>query len=58
MLLFLYNIAANTVLYMYCKAIHGELAMEVAKEFSKEYVSLPFDNGKVSHLVSIAYNGY
>ncbi|KAJ0038054.1 hypothetical protein Pint_23569 [Pistacia integerrima] len=58
MLLFLYNIAANTVLYMYCKAIHGELAMEIAEEFSKEYVSLPFDNGKVPHLVSVAYNGY
>lgn len=58
MLLFLYNIAANTLLYMYCKAIHGELAMEIAEEFAEEYVSLPFDNGKVPHLVSAVYNGY
>ena len=47
--------ATNTVLYMYCKAIHGELAMEIAEEFAKEYVSLPFDDGKVPHLVSVSY---
>ncbi|CAN6550484.1 unnamed protein product [Malus baccata var. baccata] len=54
-LLMLYNAAANTVLYMYCKAVNGELAMEIAEEFAREYVSLPFDNGKVPHLVSVAY---
>ncbi|KAM0983844.1 hypothetical protein ACFX2C_011331 [Malus domestica] len=54
-LLMLYNAAANTVLYMYCKAVNGELAMEIAEEFAGEYVSLPFDNGKVPHLVSVAY---
>ncbi|TXG56568.1 hypothetical protein EZV62_017881 [Acer yangbiense] len=54
-LLFLQYMAANTVLYMYCKAIHGELAMEIADEFAKEYVSLPFDDGKVPHLVSVSY---
>ncbi|TXG56567.1 hypothetical protein EZV62_017880 [Acer yangbiense] len=54
-LLFLQYMAANTVLYMYCKAIHGELAMEIAEEFAKEYVSLPFDDGKVPHLVSVSY---
>ncbi|KAH7570043.1 hypothetical protein ACOSP7_017964 [Xanthoceras sorbifolium] len=54
-LLFLQYMAANTVLYMYCKAMHGELATEIAEEFAKEYVSLPFDDGKVPHLVSVAY---
>ena len=55
MLLLLYNTAANTVLYMYCKAIHGELALEIAEEFAREYVSLPFDDGKIPHVVSIVH---
>ncbi|XP_010514098.1 PREDICTED: uncharacterized protein LOC104790100 [Camelina sativa] len=55
-LLMLYNLAATTVMYMYCKAVHGELAWEIAEEFAREYVSLPFDEGKVPHLVSVAYN--
>ncbi|XP_015576814.3 uncharacterized protein LOC8281861 [Ricinus communis] len=55
MLLLLYNIAANTVMYMYCKAVRGELAWEIAEEFAREYVSLPFDDGKLPHLVSVAY---
>lgn len=55
MLLLLYNTAANTVLYMYCKAIHGELALEIAEEFAREYVSLPFDDGKVPHVVSVVH---
>lgn len=55
MLLFLYNVAANTVLYMYCKAVHGELAWEIAEELAREYISLPFDDAKVPHLVSVAY---
>ncbi|KAK9277496.1 hypothetical protein L1049_007040 [Liquidambar formosana] len=53
MLLMLHSFAANTVLYMYCKAIHGELAMEIADEFAREYVSLPFDDGKVPFVVSV-----
>ncbi|KAL5553711.1 hypothetical protein UlMin_041112 [Ulmus minor] len=53
-LVLLYYFAANTVLYMYCKAVHGELAMEIAEEFAREYVSLPFDDGKVPHVVSVA----
>ncbi|KAI4328495.1 hypothetical protein L6164_020846 [Bauhinia variegata] len=53
MLLLLYNTAANTVLYMYCKAIHGELALDIAQEFAREYVSLPFDDGNVPHVVSV-----
>lgn len=53
MLLLLYYAAANTVLYMYCKALHGELAVEIAEEFAREYVSLPFDDGKVPHVVSV-----
>lgn len=54
-LLFLYLAAAKTVLYMHCKAVHGELAMEIAEEFAREYVRLPFDDVKVPHLVSVLY---
>ncbi|CAN8266657.1 unnamed protein product [Cochlearia groenlandica] len=54
--LMLYNLASSTVMYMYCKAVHGELAWEIAEEFATEYVSLPFDDGKVPHLVSVSYN--
>ncbi|KAL6192809.1 hypothetical protein ACLB2K_033895 [Fragaria x ananassa] len=50
MLVLLYHAAANTVLYMYCKAVNGELALEIAEEFASEYVSLPFDDGKVPHV--------
>ncbi|KAK2434659.1 polyadenylate-binding protein 1-B-binding protein [Trifolium repens] len=53
MVLMLYNAAANTVLYMYCKAVHGELAYEIAEEFAWQYVSLPFDDSKVPHVVSV-----
>lgn len=52
-LLMLHNIAANVVLYMYCKALQGELAFEIAEEFAYEYVSLPFDYEKVPHVVSV-----
>ena len=46
-----YNLAASTVFYMYSKAIHGELAEESARE----YVSLPSNDGKVPHVVSVVY---
>lgn len=49
----LYAAASNVVLFMYCKAFHGELALEIAQEFSREYVSLPFDDGKVPHVVYV-----
>ncbi|KAL2236960.1 uncharacterized protein LOC105164811 [Sesamum indicum] len=52
-ILMLYGIAANAVLFMYCKALHGELAFEIAEEFAREYVSLPFDDGKVPHVVYV-----
>ncbi|KAF8399535.1 hypothetical protein HHK36_015402 [Tetracentron sinense] len=52
-LMLLHSVAANTVLYMYCKALHGELAGEIADEFAQEYVSLPFDEEKVPNLVSV-----
>ncbi|KAL0792797.1 hypothetical protein Bca101_064174 [Brassica carinata] len=55
--LMLYNLAGTTVMYMYCKAVHGELAWEIAEEFAREYVSLPFDDCKVPHVVSVSYNG-
>ncbi|KAM7269147.1 hypothetical protein ACFE04_024644 [Oxalis oulophora] len=55
-LLMLYSLAVNTVLYMYCKAIHGELAMEIAEEFAREYVSLPVDDdGQKPPVGSAAY---
>ncbi|PIA62880.1 hypothetical protein AQUCO_00200712v1 [Aquilegia coerulea] len=50
----LHGMTSNTVLYMYCKALHGELAGEIAEEFAREYVSLPFDEEKSPHVVSIA----
>ncbi|XVF03272.1 hypothetical protein REPUB_Repub04eG0247100 [Reevesia pubescens] len=50
MLVMLYNLAATTVFYIYSKAIHGELAGE---EFAKEYLSLPFDDGKIPHVVYV-----
>ncbi|MED6194431.1 hypothetical protein PIB30_028462 [Stylosanthes scabra] len=53
MVLMLYHTAADTVLYMYCKAVHGELAVEIAEEFAREYVSLPYDEEKVPHVVSV-----
>ena len=52
-LLTLHNLAANTVFYMYCKAMRGELALEIAEEFAREYVSLPFDDAKVPHVVFV-----
>ncbi|KAG4207972.1 hypothetical protein ERO13_A03G102650v2 [Gossypium hirsutum] len=55
MLIMLSYFAATTVFYMYSKAIHGELAGEIAEEFAREYVSLPFDDGKVPHVVSVVY---
>lgn len=47
------SLAAHTVLYLYAKALNGELAGEIADEFAREYVSLPFDEEKVPHLVSV-----
>ncbi|KAG4906458.1 hypothetical protein AAZX31_20G028000 [Glycine max] len=37
------NIAVNTVLYIYCKANHGENIAD--KEFGREYVNLAFHDG-------------
>ena len=37
--LLLHYTAANTVLYMYCKALHGELAIEIVEEFNPEHLS-------------------
>lgn len=45
MLLLLQNTSANTVLYSYCKALHGELAVDVG-ELGHEYVSLPSEDGE------------
>ncbi|KAJ6891673.1 hypothetical protein NC651_025002 [Populus alba x Populus x berolinensis] len=48
-MLFLYNIAAFTVIYMDSTAVHGELVWGIAEEFAGDYVSLPFDDGKIPH---------
>ncbi|XP_024989837.1 uncharacterized protein LOC112524298 [Cynara cardunculus var. scolymus] len=53
MVLLLVSTAANTVLYMYCKALHGELEIEIAEK----PVSLNLhsdDDEKVSHIVTVA----
>ncbi|CAK9142362.1 unnamed protein product [Ilex paraguariensis] len=42
-------LVANTVLYMYCKAFHGELALQSGDEFAPEYTSVPIDDDKVAH---------
>nr|XP_009796957.1 PREDICTED: uncharacterized protein LOC104243467 [Nicotiana sylvestris]XP_016497228.1 PREDICTED: uncharacterized protein LOC107816072 [Nicotiana tabacum] len=52
-LLMLQSLAASVVLYMYCKALHGELPLDIAEEFASEYVYLPFDNEKVPHVVCV-----
>lgn len=52
-MLMLYYVASNAVLYMYCKALRDELASEIAEEFVGNYVRLPFDDGKVPHVVYV-----
>ncbi|KFK33508.1 hypothetical protein AALP_AA5G021900 [Arabis alpina] len=44
--LMLYNVAATTVMYIYCKDFHGEVG---------KYVSLPFDDDD-GKLLNLAYN--
>ncbi|VVB03963.1 unnamed protein product [Arabis nemorensis] len=43
----MYNVAATTVMYMYCKDFHGEVG---------KYVSLPFDDDDGKPLHHLAYN--
>ncbi|KAJ0980221.1 hypothetical protein J5N97_008476 [Dioscorea zingiberensis] len=52
-LLLLYWIVTSTVLYMYCKALYGELEAEILREFAWDYVFLPFDDQKVPRVVSV-----
>ncbi|KAL5722981.1 hypothetical protein ACHQM5_006434 [Ranunculus cassubicifolius] len=48
--LFLLNsLTANSVLYMKCKALHGEIIVE---KFAQEFVRLPLDEEDVPHYVS------
>ncbi|KAL3731658.1 hypothetical protein ACJRO7_028524 [Eucalyptus globulus] len=49
------SLAATVVLYMYCKALHGELAIEITEKFAREYISLPFDDEKVPHVVYVPH---
>ncbi|XP_020590075.1 uncharacterized protein LOC110031289 [Phalaenopsis equestris] len=52
-LLLLYIIVTHAALYLYCKAVHGELLGEIVEEFASEYVTLPFDDNRVPHVVSV-----
>ncbi|KAM0020058.1 hypothetical protein Hdeb2414_s0025g00662911 [Helianthus debilis subsp. tardiflorus] len=47
--------AANTVLYNYCKALHGELALDVAEPggFVHGYMNLAAEDEKVPRMVSV-----
>ena len=51
----LWTVAESTVMYIYCKALNGESAIEMAKEFTGEYVSLAFDDDdeKVPQVVQV-----
>lgn len=51
--LILYGMVTNVVLYMHCRALHGELTGEIYNEFAGSYVFLPFDEGKDRHVVSV-----
>ncbi|PWA89390.1 hypothetical protein CTI12_AA110820 [Artemisia annua] len=46
--LLLHSTVANTVLYNYCKALHGELAIEIAEGFDHMYFNLSPGDEKVS----------
>ncbi|PKA57451.1 hypothetical protein AXF42_Ash013639 [Apostasia shenzhenica] len=51
--LLLYLLVTRAALYLYCKAVHGELPGEIVEEFASEYVTLPFDESRVPHVVSV-----
>ncbi|KAK8952892.1 hypothetical protein KSP40_PGU003730 [Platanthera guangdongensis] len=52
-LLLFYLLVTHAALYLYCKAVHGELPGEIVEEFASEYVTLPFDENRVPHVVSV-----
>ncbi|KAG8366399.1 hypothetical protein BUALT_Bualt17G0075600 [Buddleja alternifolia] len=53
-ILSLYSVSANTVLFIHCKALHGEFAFEIDhEEFAQEYVSLPREDGNVPYVVNV-----
>ncbi|KAI3467294.1 hypothetical protein Pfo_023957 [Paulownia fortunei] len=53
-ILSLYTVAANTVLFIYCKALHGEWApFQSDEEMGREYVRLPFDDGVAPFVVNV-----
>lgn len=53
MLLMLQSSVAMTVLYNYCKALHGELVIEVTEGFVCDYVTLGDDGEKVPLIVTV-----
>jgi hypothetical protein len=54
-LMMLYGMVTNVVLYMHCRALHGELTGEIYNEFADTYVFLPFDDVKNRHIVSVTF---
>ncbi|KAK4430040.1 hypothetical protein Salat_1304700 [Sesamum alatum] len=50
----LYSMAANTVLFVYCKMSHGELVFEIDEELGGVYARLPAGDGMVSSVVYAA----
>lgn len=53
MMVLVASTAANGVLYMYCKAFHGELALEIGERFDQQYVNLFSDDEKVHQVVTV-----
>nr|XP_043621013.1 uncharacterized protein LOC122592767 [Erigeron canadensis] len=53
MMFLMQSVVANVVLYNYCRALHGELAIEVDGGFLNEYVCLSADDEKVPHVVTV-----
>lgn len=53
MLLMLQSSVAIMLLYNYCKALHGELVIEVAEGLVCDYVTLSDDGEKVPHIVTV-----
>ncbi|KAI3516503.1 hypothetical protein L1887_15421 [Cichorium endivia] len=53
MIIFLRSTATYTVLYMYCKALHGELALEIDEGFDHHYINLQSDVEKVPQIIPV-----
>lgn len=49
------NVSAKTMMYMYCKAVHGKLVSEDAEGFVWQYESFCFDDDKVPLVMSVVH---